>query len=108
MLIINQIDTVEELEGVIRKLLKENINTEPQPSGEELLTIQEAANLLHLSVPTVYGLVHRKEVPVCKKGKRLYFPKQELVEWIKSGRKQTVKELTEEAVAEFQVANKRR
>lgn len=40
MLIINQIDTVEELEGVIRKVIKENSNSAPQPPGEELLTIQ--------------------------------------------------------------------
>src|SRR5580693_4593443 len=105
MLIINQIDTIEQLEGVFRKVLKENPSTVVQPPGNELLTIQEAAYLLHLSVPTVYGLVHRKEVPVCKQGKRLYFPKQELIAWIKSGRKQTIKELTAEAITELQNAN---
>lgn len=108
MLIINQIDTLEELEGVIRKVLKENPALVLETDQEQLLTIQEAAYLLHLSVPTVYGLVHRKEVPVCKKGKRLYFPKQELIEWIKTGRKKTASELSEESLKDFKEANKRK
>jgi len=81
---------------------------DPVEQSDKLLTIQEAAGLLHLSVPTVYGLVHRKEVPVCKKGKRLYFPKQELIEWIKTGRKQTASELSEEASTDFRNANNKK
>ena len=65
----------------------------------DLLTIKQAAELLNLSVPTIYGYVHRTEIPVCKRAgtKRLIFSKQELIEWVKVGRKKTVSEIEAEA-----------
>jgi excisionase family DNA binding protein len=63
------------------------------PEQDQLLTIQQAAELLKLSVPTVYGLVSRAELPVNKRSKRLYFSKQELTDWIKGGRKKTIAEI---------------
>lgn len=76
-----------------------------QPSGgnaptiapDELLTIQQAADFLKLSVATIYGHVHRATLPVCKRDKRLYFSRQELTEWVKSGRKKTYAEIAKEA-----------
>lgn len=90
---VNQL--IDKLESIERILLSQN-NT-PQPEEDKLLTIREAAEILHLSVPTVYGLVQRSEVPVCKRGKRLYFSKQELIGWIRSGRKKTNSEINAEA-----------
>jgi len=85
----------DKLETIERLLISQNNN--PQPEEDKLLTIREAAEILHLSVPTVYGLVQRSEVPVCKRGKRLYFSKQELIGWIMSGRKKTNSEINAEA-----------
>jgi excisionase family DNA binding protein len=79
----------------------------PQPEADPLLTIQQAAELLCLSVPTMYGLVSRAEVPCMKKGKRLYFSKQSIIEWVKTGRKKTVAEAASEADS-FLSANKRK
>ena len=67
------------------------------PEQDQLLTIQQAADFLNLSVPTIYGLVSRSLIPVNKKGKRLYFSKFELTAWIKTGRKKTVTEIVLEA-----------
>lgn len=89
---VNQL--IDKLDNIERLLLSQNITP---PEEDKLLTIREAAEILHLSVPTVYGLVQRAEVPVCKRGKRLYFSKQELLAWIKSGRKKTVSEINAEA-----------
>ncbi len=93
--------------GHIKQLLIEK-GSNAQPPGDQLLPIEGAAALLHLTVPTVYGLVHRKEIPVMKKGKRLYFSREELTQYIKSGRKKTTAELTTEAETEFLTANKKR
>lgn len=68
-----------------------------QPEADTLLTIQQAAEVLCLSVPTIYGLVHKAEIPVNKRGKRLYFSKQELTAWIKAGRKKTREEISDQA-----------
>ena len=81
----------------IEKLLQEQSGSN-RPEADQLLTIQEAADFLDLSVATVYGYVHRQEIPVNKRGKRLYFSRQELTEWIKAGRKKTVSEIEAEAV----------
>ncbi len=75
---------------------KSNIEVSQQ---DELLTIQQAAEILKLSVPTIYGLVSRTEIPHAKKGKRLYFSKQELLDWVKAGRKKTNAEIAADATA---------
>ena len=66
-----------------------------QPAYDEPLNIIKAAKFVDLAVPTVYSKVSRKEIPFNKQGKRLYFYKSELEEWIKKGRKQTLIELRE-------------
>lgn len=96
----------EKLE-IIEQLLLSKSNT-PLPEADQLLTIKQAAAILHLSVPTVYGLVQRKEVPVCKRGNRLYFSHQELTGWIKSGRKKTNSEIEAAADAYISVKKNRR
>jgi excisionase family DNA binding protein len=54
---------------------------------EQLLNVDEACKLLNLAKPTVYGLVSQRKLPHMKQGKKLYFSKQELTEWVKAGRK---------------------
>lgn len=78
-----------------------------QPETQDLLTIRQAADFISLSVPTIYGLVHKAEIPVNKKGKRLYFSKQELTAWIKAGRKKTNEEISLEA-EKYLIKNKRK
>ena len=77
--------------------LKHNPAQSPQPDLEQLLTIQQAGELLCLTVPTMYSLVSRAEVPCMKKGKRLYFSKADLMEWVKTGRKKTLAEAASDA-----------
>lgn len=85
----------EKLDSIERLLLIKS--NELQPESEQLLTIQQAAEFLNKKVPTIYGLVQRAEIPVCKQGNRLYFSKQELTDWIKAGRKKTLAETDREA-----------
>lgn len=64
---------------------------------DQLLTIEDASSYLHLAVQSIYGLVHRAQIPYMKKGKRLYFSKQELTVWLKKGRRKTAEEIATEA-----------
>lgn len=82
----------------IKKLLQQNPHSY-LAEAEHPLTIQEAAKFLKLAVPTVYTLVSQQTLPHSKKGKRLYFNKAELTEWIQSGRKKTVAEIEAGATA---------
>ncbi len=94
---------VSKLEPVVKKWFNEVLtdliskNTEPTERPEQLLTVQEAAQLLNLTVPTMYSKVSKRELPVMKRGKRLYFSSTELMEYIKKGRKKSNAEIEQEA-----------
>lgn len=42
----------------------------------------EVCKYLKMKVPTLYQLTHRREIPCCKKGKTLYFKKDEIDRWM--------------------------
>ena len=69
-----------------------------QRETEEIINVSQAAAFLHLSVATLYTKVSCREVPFSKRGKRLYFRRSELEEWVRQGRKETVSEIEQEAV----------
>lgn len=99
-------DISDKLVNIERLLLAKSDN--PQPEADKLLTIQQAAELLHLTVPTIYGLVQRASIPVCKRGKRLYFSNQDLTSWIMAGRKRTVDEIDSEVATYLAQARHRK
>lgn len=67
------------------------------PELDKLLSIQETATFLNLSIPTIYSKVSKGELPVMKRSKRLYFSRIELTEYLKKGRKKTNSEIEAEA-----------
>ena len=78
--LVNQrLDRIEQL------LLKKA--DEIRLESDSLLTIQQAAELVNLKVPTLYALVSKQQMPFSKKNRRLYFDKTELISWARSGRK---------------------
>ena len=81
----------------LKLLLIERQEHTPTEQLEQLLTIQEAGDFLSLSVPTMYCKVSKNELPVCKRGKRLYFSRTDLMEYVKAGRKKSNAEIEEEA-----------
>jgi len=91
------------IQSSIRTVLKETqTNTdEPNDQQERLLTIQEAADFLSLTVPTMYSKVSKGELPVMKRSKRLYFSRTELLDYLKEGRKKSNAEIDQEAQAYF-------
>ncbi|MBN2821327.1 MAG: helix-turn-helix domain-containing protein [Bacteroidales bacterium] len=78
----------------------------PTEQPEKLLTIQEAAEFLSLTVPTIYSKVSKGELPVMKRSKRLYFSSIQLMEYIKDGAKKSNTEI--EAEAEAYLSNSKR
>lgn len=82
-----------KLESIEQLLL----NQQTTPAPDELLTVEQAAEFLKLSVPTIYSKVQYKQIPVNKQAGRLYFSKAELIEYVKAGRKKTQAELKADA-----------
>ncbi len=84
-----------KLESIEKLLIDKAYISAPEP--EMLLTVKDAATFLSLSVPTIYGLISKKELPVMKRSKRCYFSKLELMNYLKQGRKKTFAETGIEA-----------
>lgn len=91
---VNQLS--EKLES-IERLLLEKQEQQPTDQPEQLLTVQEAAQFLNLTVPTIYSKVSKGELPVMKRSKRLYFSNIQLMEYIKDGAKKSNVEIEAEA-----------
>lgn len=89
-------DKIDSLEKLL--IAKNNFDCDQK---EELLTIEDAAKFLSLSVATIYTKVCKNEIPVNKQGKRLYFYKKELLDWIKLGRIKTITEIQKEVELKF-------
>lgn len=90
---------LSSIESLILDLKHNPSRVEPTDQPEQLLTIQQAAEFLSLSVPTLYTKVSKSELPVMKRGKRLYFSRTELMDYIKDGRKKSNTEIEAEAEA---------
>ena len=91
-----KIDNIEQLLKEINNRLK--TETEEQ-STDKLFTAKEVVNYLDISVNTLYGMTMNKKIPYSKVGKKLYFSKIEIDNWIKKFRRKTMEEINEEAIA---------
>lgn len=84
-------EKVERIELLMSRL-------EPkEPDENEILNIEEAAEFLKVSVGALYTKVSRQEIPYSKPGKRLYFNRIDLKEWIRMGKRKTLTEIRQDA-----------
>ena len=66
---------------------------------ETFIDIIKVTELLQLSKQTIYGLVNRRKIPYYKRGKKLYFLKNQIIEWVISGKSE--KKNTNEQLNQF-------
>lgn len=86
----------EELGKMIRASLKEVLSEEKeskQKPNDEFLDLQEAAQFLKLKVTTMYGYTSQSQIPFIKRGKKLYFEKSKLEDWLKEGKHESITEI---------------
>ncbi|KGE88066.1 MAG: helix-turn-helix domain-containing protein [Phaeodactylibacter xiamenensis] len=89
-------DLQAAFEAAVRNAMQELQAPAKEPE-EELMNFDQTCEFLGIAKSTGYQRVNRGELPHFKKGRRLYFRKSELVEYIESGRRKTRKELEEAA-----------
>ena len=58
---------------------------------------REAAKFLDLKECSLYGKIHKKDVPYIKRGGRVYFIKSDLLQYLKEGKQKTAVEIEAEA-----------
>lgn len=88
------------IENSVKKAFKQNEavqNKEPNKIESDILDIKHAGEFLNLAIPTIYSLVSKRELTSYKRGKKLYFKKSELAQWIQSGRRTPISELKSKA-----------
>ena len=95
----NPFDTLETRLSNIEAILldikhkpKQNLNKQIEES-DKLLNVEQTAEFLRLTIPTIYTKVSKSELPVMKQGNRLYFSRKELLDYLKDGRRKTIKEI---------------
>ncbi len=87
---------VEELKELI--LRKESAFI---PQKKTPIDIDRACEIIGKAKPTVYTLVRTRQIPCYKSGKKLYFFEDELLEWIRNGKRKTMVEIEAEATKNF-------
>jgi excisionase family DNA binding protein len=90
------VEGIKVLAEEISRNLSKDLGITNRVNEDTLLTIDELAKLISMTKGSIYGLVHKNAIPYHKKGK-LYFLKSEILEWIKSGKRETKTSLDEKA-----------
>lgn len=85
------LEKLKSIENAIEKL-----NTVSN-TDDDFMNIEQVASFIGLSKATIYGLTHERSIPHFKTGKRLYFKKSDIVNWITSTKIRTKQELNERA-----------
>lgn len=80
------------------KLLIQNVQIYESKELSIPIGIEEASQLIGKAKPTIYALVRQRKIPSYKYGKKLYFFKDELLEWISKARKKTIQEIESEVL----------
>lgn len=94
-------EKVESLERLLIEAKEVKKKDEEKP-----MVVSEAAKFLSLSVATIYTKTHKKEIPYYKAGKRIYFQKHQLIEYLKNNSIKTSDELLAEASTFLKIKNK--
>ena len=84
IIVVTEIQLGALIESSIRKVLADTLSGS-NSAQNELLTLSEACEFLHLAKQTVYGLTSKNEIPHIKKGKNLRFRRSDLNNWLKEG-----------------------
>ena len=83
---------------------------QPQTTTDKhrIVEIDEACKITRKAKPTIYTLARKGLIPAYKRGKKLYFYEDELLQWIESGRKSLQALNLQEQAAEIVLDVKRK
>jgi hypothetical protein len=79
------------IESSLNKIFLEQSNRIAQKdSYPEFLNINQAAIFLDLAKQTLYGFTSKGLIPHLKRGKKLYFKKSQLINWLVEGNSKAI------------------
>ncbi len=95
-------ELLKEIQEVKRLLLEQNL------LKKDVLCFSEACKYLDISESHLYKLTSRKQIPhFCPQGKKLYFKRTELDDWLQRNRQSSADEI-DALATEYILKNKRK
>lgn len=106
----------EELENIVCRAVESALaqagfvreENDKEDFNELVMKSPELCRYLKMKISTLYQLTHKKEIPFNKKGKTMYFKKDEIDKWLSEGRQQTVTESNLEREIRISAADRKR
>lgn len=106
----------EELENIVYRAVESALvlagfvreENDKEDFNELVMKSTEVCLYLKMKKSTLYQLTHKKEIPFNKKGKTMYFKKDEIDKWLSEGRQQTVKERNLEREIRISTADRKK
>ncbi|MEN8122466.1 MAG: helix-turn-helix domain-containing protein [Bacteroidota bacterium] len=92
----------EALSALIKKELKaalSQLKFQKQENHPEILNFKEACKFLSCSGSLLYKLTAARKIPHSKRGKKLYFEKKKLLEWMTENEVSTQEEVRGNALS---------
>jgi len=103
-IIIEKLNNIEQLLLEIKQGQGGTFNS--KSPNVEFMNVTQVAEYLSLAKATIYALVYKMEIPNYKQGKKLYFKKADIDEWLSKSRRKTREEIEQEA-ANYIIRKKR-
>jgi len=92
----------EDLENLIGKAVRVAINQSSAINGNkkelDIMNVEQVSEFLNLAVATIYDKTSKNLIPHKKHGKKLYFIRKEIEQWILDGSVKTSEEIEIEAM----------
>lgn len=95
------IEAVAEIKSLVK-------NKTELPEKRIPIGIEDACRIIQKAKPTIYALVRKGLLPSYKRGKKLFFFEEELLEWIAKGKKKTILDIRSEMEADLYSKSRRR
>jgi predicted DNA-binding transcriptional regulator AlpA len=85
------------IESMLHDLKDQKNIASPLPLQKVPVSIKRVSEITQLAEQTIYGLVSARKLPHFKKGGRLFFLEDDILDWIKAGKRKTEDEIRTEA-----------
>ena len=82
-------EKIGEILKYVQKLEEKIDRLEVSDETKHHLNAQEAADFLDIKIKTLYNLKDNNEIAYCKPSKKLYFLKEDLMDYLKASRCQS-------------------
>ena len=86
VMMVELLEQIKVLGDKIDSMQNANASIQSQKTERELLTTLEVAKMLKVARITVYRMANRGDIPCYRNGKHLMFYRDEIMEWVNSGK----------------------